>query len=201
MSALSLDTSLIWTAQDIFNYPTLENMATHREEIQKLLAWAIDEGLPNSDTWIELLESEDFDLEQLEVDFTALFINGFPLTKAHPFAGWYTGEAIVFGPSDSKLRQFYSRYGVNLDQDQDVPADHIMVELEFLAIMAEKYEQTGEKLYYLALQEMMTGYLENWVFKFLDEMEIHAQSPYYRGLAAVLVLLFTKLKTELKEVA
>lgn len=203
MSGLSLDTSLLWTAQEIFLYPNQENLAEQKNNIQKLLDWVIGEGLrlDNTDVWKEALVSGTYNLEQLEVDFTALFINSFPTARAHPFAGWYEGEAIIFGPSDNKVRQFYSRYGVSYDANNQIPADHIMVELEFLARMAEEYERTGEILYYTAMQEMMAGYFENWVFKFLHNMETYAETSYYKSLASILVCLLTKLRKELKGVA
>jgi len=198
MPGLSLDPSLLWTAKEAFRYP--ENISEIRDNLQKLGDWTIEAGLYHSEDGKKSYDIGALDLEQLEVDHTALFINGFPAARAHPFAGWYENEAIVFGPSDNKVRQFYSRYGVKYDSSQ-VSADHIMVELEFLAIMAEKYEETGDPFYYMALRDMISSYMENWVFRFLKNIEENAGTNYYRYLAAVLTTLFNQLKTELREVA
>lgn len=200
MPNLSLDTNLLWTAKEIFRYPQPQLMIDNADGIKHLADWAKrhqGDLLQTDAAWSDI---HDLDWDQLEVDHTALFINGIPVAKAHPFAGWYAGDTIVFGPTDQKMRDFYCHYGVDIEE-QSLPADHIMVELEFMAMMAERYAQTGEDIYYSAVKEMLTGHMEDWVFKFLEEIVNHAQTEFYRGFAQVLTLLMNELRNELKEVA
>jgi TorA maturation chaperone TorD len=196
----SLESKLLWAAQDMFRFPDRENIPDMMAGLHQLMDWAQQAGWDGAAGDNSTFSVENSGLDQLQIDFTALFINAFPVTQAHPFAGWYEGDGIIMGPSDNRVRQFYSRYGVQCDQLQ-VPADHIMVELEFTAIMAEKYETTGEAFYYAAMQEMVNQHLQHWVFKFLKSIAKNAQTDFYRNLAAVLVVLFKELTIELKEVA
>ncbi|MDD4172442.1 MAG: molecular chaperone TorD family protein [Syntrophomonas sp.] len=200
MTGLSWESKLLWTAKDMFRYPDQENMPEMIADLRQLLDWAQQARKESFGPETLTSAADNADLDQLQVDFTALFINAFPSCKAHPFAGWYEGDAIIMGPSDNRVRQFYSHYGVECDQLQ-VPADHIMVELEFMAIMAEKFEETGDAFYFAAMQEMMNQHLEHWVLIFLKNIEKNARTNFYRDLAAVLLILFKELTIELKEVA
>lgn len=192
---------LIWTAREIFRFPRQEEILANQDALLKLLDWALTRKSAEAyDLKPELLNG-NLKWDELELDYTSLFINAFPTAKAHPFAGWYRGEKIVFGDSDLEMRQFYSRYGVDFDDDQSLPADHIMVELEFLAGMAENYIESGNSYCLLAMQELMSGHMQYWLFQFLETMQKHAQSSYYRNLASVLLVLFTELTEELKGVA
>ncbi len=200
MPHLALKSDILWAAKDLFRFPDRENMPEMKADLRQLMDWAQQVDPDGSGKGNLIFPAEEFDMDQLQIDFTALFVNAFPVTKAHPFAGWYEGDGIIMGPSDHRVRQFYSRYGVQCDELQ-VPADHIMVELEFMATMAERYEDTGEAFYYTAMQEMAHQHLEHWVFIFLKNMAENAQTDFYTNLAAVLVVLLKELTIELKEVA
>ena len=200
MPRLSIESNLLWIAKDMFRYPDPENFCELSADLSQLLDWAQQVGGDHLRDWSLTFSVENLDLAQLQVDFTALFINAFPVAKARPFAGWYEGDAIIMGPSDNRVRQFYSRYGVQCDQLK-VPADHIMVELEFMAHMAEQYEETGDPFYYAAMQEMMHKHLQHWILIFLKNIEENARTHFYSNLAVALVILFKELTIELKEVA
>lgn len=200
MTSLALQSNLLWTAKEMFRYPDQQNLSAINADLNQLWDWAKQSG---SDSWADggrPFSDANLDLDQLQVDFTALFINAYPVIKAHPFAGWYEGDTIMMGASDNRVRQFYSRFGVQCDQLK-VPADHIMVELEFMAIMAEKYEETGDAFYYAAVQEMMNQHLRHWILKFLNDIQENARTEFYRKLAFVLVILVKELTIELGEVA
>lgn len=201
MPGLRIDPLLLWAAREVFRYPTELQMLQGKEELFSLIDWAEKTGVQGAGALKANVENEAFDIEELEVDFTSLFVNGFPRTKAHPFAGWHLGEEITFGPSAQKMKQFYKRYGIELDPEHTLPADHIMVELEFLAVMIEEYAKTNETVFYFAVEEMLTGHMEKWIYKFLQDMETGANSSYYKNLANVISSLFKELTEELKEVA
>ncbi len=191
MVGLPIKSELLWTAKEIFRYPDRDNLPELKTGLNQMLEWA-------------RLQSQapirDIDLDQLQIDHTALFINGYPATKAHPFAGWYTGDAVIMGNSDNKMRQFYAGCGIECDQ-REIQADHIMVELEFMALMAEKYEESGEDFFCRAMGEMLHQHMEPWVGQFSRNIRENAQTEFYSILAAVLDILVKELSVQLKEVA
>lgn len=193
--------NLIWTARELFQSPFKEDIIANKNELMELLDLGMEAGLCSAADLRAELDMESCNWDKIEVDFTSLFINSFPTAKAHPFAGWYKGEKIVFGASDLEMRQLYAQYGVDFDVNQPLPADHILVELEFMAGMAENYIKTGDQSSWLALQDMMNGHMRYWIFEFIEAMEKHAQSSYYRIMASVLSVLFIELQKQLKGVA
>lgn len=192
---------LFWTAKEVFRYPVQEQFTANKQVLINFLDRAAAKGVAAAAELRQELLMDSLDLTELEVDFTALFINGFPTAKAHPFAGWYNGDKIIFGDSHLEMIHFYTRLGITLDIDQSIPADHIMVALEFIASMAENYVHTRDPLFLQALEQHMNLYLHNWIFQFLEAMEKHAQSSYYRNMASIVTALFTELKEDLKGVA
>jgi TorA maturation chaperone TorD len=200
MAGLPITSELLWTAKEMFQYPDQENLAELKAGLDQLLDWARLYGQIPEEGRSSAAASEDLYLDQLRIDHTALFINGFPVTKAHPFAGWYEGDGIIMGNSDSKMRQFYSRCGVECDQ-REIQADHIMVELEFMALMADRYEETGDDFFHLAMGEMLRHHMEYWISRFLKNIQDNARTDFSRSLADVLMVLFAVLSVQLKEVA
>lgn len=200
MAGLSLAAELLRTAGDMFHYPDHDNLASLQAGLNRLRDWTttMDENHRGDNGRSD--SAQYLDLTPLQIDYTALFINAFPASRAHPFAGWYYGDALIMGSSDRKMRHFYSRYGMECD-DMQIPADHIMVELEFLALMAERYHETGDVIFQQALQEMMHQHMEPWVFRFLEKVQENAQTDFYHRVAAVMLVLFRELTVQVKEVA
>lgn len=192
---------LFWTAKEVFRYPVQEQVTANKQVLIELLDWAVAKGVAAAEELRLELQMDSLDLTELEVDFTALFVNGFPTAKAHPFAGWYNGDKIIFGDSHQEMLHFYTRLGITLDLDQSIPADHIMVALEFIASMVENYVHTGSQLFLQALKEIVNLHLQNWIFDFLGAMEKQAHSSFYRNIASILSVLFKELKEDLKGVA
>ena len=197
MAGLSVQAELLRTAGDMFHYPDHNNLADLQAGLNRLSDWAITiDGYQEDNSRADAAG----DLIPLQVDYTALFINAFPATRAHPFAGWYYGDSLIMGSSDRKMRQFYARCGMECD-DLQIPADHIMVELEFLALMAERYQATGDVVFHQAMREMMHQHMEPWVFRFLEKIKESAQTDFYQRLAAAMFVLFKELTVQVKEVA
>jgi len=200
MADLRVGAEMLYIAKELFRFPDQENLAALQESLARLSDWAGLMDGAGAGTGLDAAAAGDVDLDQLQIDFTGLFINGFPTAKAHPFAGWYQGEGIVMGNSDERMRKFYARWGVECDHRQ-LSADHIMVELEFMALMAEKHEDTGDDIYHRAMGEMMSEHMQHWIFDFLTNIQENARTGFYRGLGAGLWILFDTLTIELKEVA
>lgn len=198
-AAIYTTPEMLGTIKEFFRYPDDEQMAGNKIGILNLLEYT--SSIEGTEELRQMLMLDQIDLEELQIDYTALFVNGFPRAKAHPFAGWYLGDDIVFGSSALDILELYSRYGLSLEPDHTLPADHLLVELEFMAIMAEQYAKTADSSYLHAMRDMMNHHMNQWIFKFLLSIKNHADSRYFKTMAEVLTLFFNEVNRELREVA
>lgn len=79
-------------------------------------------------------------LEKLQLEYTRLFINAVPHVLAPPYASVYAhDDGTLYGQITEQTKKFYKEKGYALNSE-DIP-DHIVYELEFLAILVvqDKY--------------------------------------------------------------
>lgn len=137
------------------------------------------EELPASDdlarletTWGEAGEPKA--LPALQAEYVRLFINALPEVPCPPYGSFYL-EGTLMGESTVRLRKLYASYGCQTDE----LADHIAVELEFLALLAS-LGQDGP------LEEdfqYVWDHLNLWVPAFLARVEENDQSGFYRAVS------------------
>lgn len=114
-------------------------------------------------------EASDF-LEDLQVEHTRLFINALPSVLAPPYASVYIGtDGSLYGPFAEKTKAFYRQKGYSLAQD-DLP-DHIVYELEFLAILSEEDQE--------ACEEFLKTLFLPWFPQFCERVLSEAQHTFY----------------------
>ncbi|SHG65805.1 Nitrate reductase delta subunit [Thermosyntropha lipolytica DSM 11003] len=193
-----LNADFIWGLKNLLRYPERKMWQENRSDLDVLLDWAEREGLP-VESIKGYVQDEEKLLADIEIDFTRLFINGVPTAKAHPFAGWYRGDKIVFGETDREMLAFYSRYGFIYDEDSKLPADHILVELEFLALMLEEYQHNPDDFYIKGIKEIL-GHMKQWVPDFIRSIKNHAQTDFYKEVAGMLEYVLHMLEARLEEV-
>lgn len=115
--------------------------------------------------------SKDF-LEDVQIEHTRLFINAIPHVVAAPYASvHYKGDGTLYGIIAEQTKKFYREKGFALAKESDLP-DHIVYELEFLAILANE-DHEGQKKF---LRSLFTPWFEIFKSKVLEE----AHHPYYR---------------------
>jgi TorA maturation chaperone TorD len=71
------------------------------------------------------------DLRVLQGEYVRLFINALPEVPCPPYGSFYL-EGALMGESTVQVRNLYLSYGFQTDE----MADHVAVELEFLALLA-----------------------------------------------------------------
>jgi len=126
-------------------------------------------------------ESADL-LEDLQVEYTRLFINGVPHVAAPPYASVYLDKSLQ-GVHGSRTLAFYREKGCDMSEDADLP-DHIVHELEFLSHLAADNDQEGER-------EFLQRFFLTWFPNFRDNVLKEANHPYYR-LVITMIDYFTK---------
>lgn len=122
-------------------------------------------------------------LEDVQLEHTRLFINAIPSVVAPPYASVYCkGDGTLYGPIAERTKQFYREKGFELQENSDVP-DHIVFELEFLALLSSE-DQNGSTVF---LQTLFTPWFTLFKSKVLEE----SHHPYYK-IVVKLIDFFTR---------
>lgn len=123
-------------------------------------------------------------LEDLQVEYTRLFLNAFPHVIAPPYGSVYlSDDGMLYGPSAVRTKQFYRERGFDLPGEADLP-DHLTLELEFLAVLAAAGEDTDEALF-------LRDHFRPWFPHFRARVLAEAHHPFYRVLVN-LIDFFTR---------
>jgi TorA maturation chaperone TorD len=130
------------------------------------------------------ISGSDGGLEGLQVEHTRLFVNAVPSVIAPPYGSIYLSkDRTLYGPSAEKAKQFYHEQGFALPGEGDIP-DHLSLELEFLALLAEHGREEEEELF---LQQ----HFRPWFPKFQERVLQHERHHFY-GVLVNLIDFFTR---------
>lgn len=131
---------------------------------------------------------DDFQLEsgetadEIAAEFSELL--AFPQGRLQPIA------TLFLGPAAEKT-DYYGQAGLLIDEEVELPPDHLYLELLFFSHLVE----TGQ----VALQKtFLVNHLMQWVPAYCDELGRTARTAFYRGIAA-LVKEFIAAEAELYE--
>lgn len=133
------------------------------------------------------------ELTSIKAEYYRLFVGPYHL-PALPYASVYLeSEPTVMGPSTVKVLRSYEEAGFFLSPSfKDLP-DHIIAELEFMALLCEEEGEAwhkedlpqAEKL--LGREETFLGeHLAQWIPRFASRVHSSTDSPFYRALASLL---------------
>lgn len=112
-------------------------------------------------------------LEDLQVEYTRLFINGVPHVVAPPYASVYLDKTLR-GKYSDKILTYYRSLGYTLAENADLP-DSLIHQLEFLSFLAEDNNQPGE-------EEFLACFFLPWFSIFASKVKEEAQHPLYRTI-------------------
>jgi len=121
-------------------------------------------------------------LEDLQIEYTRLFINGVPHVAAPPYGSVYLDKSLQ-GAYAARTLSFYHEKGCNMSDNADLP-DHIVHELEFLSHLAESGDEKGES-------KFLEKHFLTWFPEFRKRVHSEARLPYYR-LVVTMIDYFTK---------
>lgn len=131
-------------------------------------------------------------LEDLKKDYQQLFIGPHSL-PAPPWESVYLSrEHLVFESQTAAVRQFYARYGLQVEKLYKEPDDHFGLEMAFLAHLSalglealHRGDDEGLELILADQRTFMSEHLLLWAPDFLQRVITHAQTDYYRGAATL----------------
>ncbi|MFQ5750366.1 MAG: molecular chaperone TorD family protein, partial [bacterium] len=131
--------------------------------------------------------------QNLEIEYNRLFVGPYS-PKAPPYESKYTNPSQqMLNSCRVCLLEDYGQENLNLKQDfYDLP-DHIVVELEFMALLCEKElharinHNTEKALKYLLKQyDFLVNHLSKWCSEFSKEIASKSKSILYHSLAVLL---------------
>lgn len=123
-------------------------------------------------------------VDTLQIEYTRLFINAVPHIVAPPYGSFYLdGDYTLQGKSSRKTRDFYRQYGYDIS-DTSEPADHIRLELEFLAALTREGELEAE-------EQFLKTIFRPWFSRFQKRVLDEKGHPYYM-VSTKLIDFFTK---------
>ena len=125
-------------------------------------------------------------LEKLQVEYTRLFINGSPHVLAPPYASVYFDKSLQ-GQSTEKILSFYFSKGFLMCEGSDLP-DHIVHQLEFLALLVETGDQRSEA-------QFLSLFFLPWFQMFSPRVVHESKHPFYR-IVIQIIDYFTKEEDE-----
>lgn len=104
---------------------------------------------------------------EAEYDFNALFVGPGKLLAA-PFASVYLEEdALVMGKATLEIREFMAALGLSVNQESNIPDDHISCVLELTTLLLANTRQTSP--YRSTLTQYINNYLTKWVPLYIEK--------------------------------
>jgi len=132
------------------------------------------------------LEKSSDPIEDLQIEYTRLFINGIPHVIAPPYASVYMDKSLQGGFA-LKTLNFYRDKGFVMEDSADLP-DNLIHELEFLALLTQEEDFAGE-------EEFLRTLFRPWYTQFCPRVAQETRHPYYR-MVVTIIDSFTKEEEE-----
>ena len=127
---------------------------------------------------------------ELGAEYVALFFSSWRRVIS-PYESVYTSrEHVMLQEAAGKMAYLYARSGLQVEASFTEPADHVSLELAFMAFLCKQAEdavKSGDFQKGLSLLTEQEGFLREhvlvWVPDFCRDLEKATKSDFYRGLA------------------
>lgn len=116
-------------------------------------------------------------LEEIQIEYTRLFINGVPHVSAPPYGSAYLDGSLQ-GKSTDIVLNFYRQHGYQ-PQDSNIPPGHLVHQLEFLARLTERGDVITE-------QSFLSTCIIPWYGQFAERVLNKAHHPFYRTVVQII---------------
>jgi putative dimethyl sulfoxide reductase chaperone len=117
-----------------------------------------------------------------EAEFNRLFVGPGKLPAPPYESVWRSEDRLLMQAAAQTVRTFYRAHGAQNTRPE--PEDHLALELEFYALLQQRFAAGRDQRRHLAAQQrFLTEHLATWVPAFCNAVETHTHSPFYRSLA------------------
>lgn len=143
--------------------------------------------------------------DAVEANYMHLFVGlGRPL--APPWESFYLNkDHLLFQIETLQVRNWYRRFGLQVEHVYNEPDDHIGIEFSFLAHLAQLSLQAFEagdqprfEKLLKAQREFIRTHLSRWVPSWSADVVANARTPFFIGLAQVAIGVLKQLQAELE---
>lgn len=128
--------------------------------------------------------------EEVRVDYTRLFIGPGKVLTPPWESVYFSEERLTFQQETLQVREWYRRFGLQVERLYQEPDDHIGLELEFVAHLAklgllalEQNDQARFDELRDAQKKFITEHPGRWAFGWCAQVEAQAHTDFYRGMA------------------
>lgn len=137
---------------------------------------------------LRLLADSTEDADAVRRDHNLLFVGPGPLAAA-PYESVQRGEErLLFDEQTLEVRAWYARYGLAAPRLNREPDDHVGLELEFLARLAQLALDRPEDAARVTIDlgDFLAGHVAAWVPGLADLVVTRAETGFHRGVARLL---------------
>ncbi len=127
------------------------------------------------------------DPQEIEVQYTKLFVNHYPHTIAPPFASSYIGKS---DEVYDYVEEFYKASGYKINSRQ-FPPDYLIYELVFLGILYDEQKKEDEL-------KFLESHFYVWFKEFVERIKKSKVSEIYSRIAEESLLIINNRLKELK---
>lgn len=130
--------------------------------------------------------------EELRADYTRLFIGIGSILAPLWESVHFNDERMIYQEQTMQVRAWYRKFGLQAENFQHEPDDHVGLEMAFLAHLARLGLEALEAQNTAALEcllDAQRGFLVEhvlqWVPEWCDQVEEQASTGFFRGLACI----------------
>ncbi|EON4226941.1 molecular chaperone [Escherichia coli] len=132
--------------------------------------------------------------DDIEYDFNSLFTGPGKLLAA-PYASVYLDEdKLLMGNSTLSVRNFMLNYGVGVEENMNIPDDHISCEIEFIILLLMKSQE--DKQFLSVLRQFCNEHFHLWVPPFIERVMQNARTNEIKKTTFILKCWVKNLKTK-----
>lgn len=154
---------------------------------------ALPEAAEQVDELVRQLASAPGNLEQVADDYARIFVGPAAL-PAPPWESVYRDKKrVLMTATTLSVREFYRAYGYEAHHRLHVPDDHLAIELDFLAALAQEaldacavQDGEGAESAFEAGSAFLNAHLALWVADFAADLRERDGSPFYCAVAVAL---------------
>lgn len=176
-----------WTALSrLLLRPPLQGDLERVRDAGLLAVWPLDRDEATVEG-LALLEQSTEDVTAVRDDFHRLFVG--PRVVAHPWESVHRSEEhLLFDESTMQVRKWYARYALAAPRLNREPDDHIGLELEFLAHLAQLALHHPDRTPQVMadVRSFLTDHVAPWAPQLAQLIIDQAHSMFYRGIGRLL---------------
>ena len=144
--------------------------------------------------WPDVLPKKTKDL--LDMDFAGIYLNH--AYRASPQESvWVDEENLAMQQSMFQVREFYKRYGLEVENWRIRPDDHLVTQLQLIAYVFSGEIKLGELK---DIAQFLDEHLLRWVMSFAERAAMHCETAFYASLVLLTAFYLEELRDLLAKI-